>query len=252
MRYRRMAIEVESPEQLGYGGIRHNLAESSVGRSPRSRDLGVDVESAELVLLYGDHLGTARAARGVAARRIGPRPDDVLVTADAAAALFIVATTLLERGRRTSSWRARTPPRTSRPAAIGADVDVLDLALRGRLAVDPDRIAALLRPERGSSASRAPQPHRPRLRCATTLDAVVGLVERATGGGPARGRDVPGTRRREPLPGRAPCPSGSSACQPVEGVRPAGAPRRVAGDSRPALRAAVARRQGAGAHQRRR
>ena len=30
MRYRRMPIEVESPEQLGYGRIRHNLAESSV------------------------------------------------------------------------------------------------------------------------------------------------------------------------------------------------------------------------------
>ena len=30
MQYRRMPIEVESPEELGYGSIRHNLAESSV------------------------------------------------------------------------------------------------------------------------------------------------------------------------------------------------------------------------------
>lgn len=30
MRYRRMPIEIESPEQFGYNRIRHNLAESSV------------------------------------------------------------------------------------------------------------------------------------------------------------------------------------------------------------------------------
>ena len=52
--YRRMAIEVESPEQLGYERIRSNLAESSVA-DMRLRDLGVALD--ELVLMYGDHAG---------------------------------------------------------------------------------------------------------------------------------------------------------------------------------------------------
>ena len=54
MRYRRMPIEVESPEQLGYGRIRHNLAESSVTDATLG-ELGVDLGG--LVLQYGDHLG---------------------------------------------------------------------------------------------------------------------------------------------------------------------------------------------------
>ena len=42
MRYRRMPIEAESPEQLGYGRIRCNLAESSVTDASLA-DLGVDL-----------------------------------------------------------------------------------------------------------------------------------------------------------------------------------------------------------------
>ena len=57
--YRRMAIEVESPEQLGYERIRSNLAESSVA-DMRLRDLGVALD--ELVLTYGDHAGHAGRA----------------------------------------------------------------------------------------------------------------------------------------------------------------------------------------------
>ena len=41
MRYRRMRIEVESPEQLGYTAIRHNLAESSVS-DMRLADYGIE------------------------------------------------------------------------------------------------------------------------------------------------------------------------------------------------------------------
>jgi len=39
MKYRRMPIEIESPEQLGYANIRCNLTESSVS-DLRLADLG--------------------------------------------------------------------------------------------------------------------------------------------------------------------------------------------------------------------
>ena len=54
MHYRRMPIEIESPEAIGYGRIRYNLAESSVTDAV----LGdLDLSLKDVVLEYGDHLG---------------------------------------------------------------------------------------------------------------------------------------------------------------------------------------------------
>ena len=54
MRHRRMPIEVESPEEAGYGTIECNLAESSVADVPLE---ALDVDLRGLVLRYGDHRG---------------------------------------------------------------------------------------------------------------------------------------------------------------------------------------------------
>src|SRR5262245_53603318 len=96
MRYRRMPIEVESPEQLGYDTITNNLSESSVA-DRRLADLGIDVDIDALLLCYGDHLGDPDLRAAVAATS-GVEPDDVLVTPGAAAALFGAATSLLDPG----------------------------------------------------------------------------------------------------------------------------------------------------------
>src|SRR4029450_705055 len=80
VRYRRMAIEVESPEQLGYDTITNNLSESSVA-DRRLADLGlVDLDIGALLLCYGDHLGDRVLRDAVAAGGEGLRADDVLVT----------------------------------------------------------------------------------------------------------------------------------------------------------------------------
>ena len=49
MKYTRMPIEIESPEEMGYGNIRYNLAESSV-RDIYLRDLNVDLKDLVLFL----------------------------------------------------------------------------------------------------------------------------------------------------------------------------------------------------------
>ena len=54
MKYRRMPIEEESPEQFGYDRIRYNLTESSV-RDRSLADLGIELR--DLLLFYGDHAG---------------------------------------------------------------------------------------------------------------------------------------------------------------------------------------------------
>ena len=121
MRYRRMPIEIESPEQLGYDRIRRNLAESSVAGCCLA-DLGVDLGG--LVLQYHDHSATRGCGQD---RRPAPAldPDDVLVTPGAAAALFIVSTTtLLEAGTHVVVARPNYATNIETPRAIGGDVVV--------------------------------------------------------------------------------------------------------------------------------
>ena len=57
MRYVRMPIEVESPEEYGYGKIRYNLSESSVADHSIS-SLGLTIP--DLTLLYNGHRGSDR------------------------------------------------------------------------------------------------------------------------------------------------------------------------------------------------
>jgi hypothetical protein len=72
VRYRRMPIEVESPEQLGYAAIANNLSESSVA-DRRLSDLGLSVDLDGLLLCYGDHLGDPLLREAVAAQVTGSR-----------------------------------------------------------------------------------------------------------------------------------------------------------------------------------
>ena len=72
MRYRRMPIEVESPEETGYGAIACNLAESSVADASLD-DLGVDLRG--LLLRYGDHRGLPALRELIAADAGRPLPE---------------------------------------------------------------------------------------------------------------------------------------------------------------------------------
>ena len=175
LRYRRMPIEEESPEQLGYGRIRHNLAESSVADAALG-DLSADLGG--LVLQYGDHLGLPALRELVAADGAGVTPDDVLITPGAVAALFIIHTTLLGAGSHAIVARPNYATNVETPRTVGADVEYLDLAFEDGWAVDPDRIAAMLRPETRLVSLTTPHNPTGATLSRETLDAVIGLVER--------------------------------------------------------------------------
>ncbi|MEO5966603.1 MAG: aminotransferase class I/II-fold pyridoxal phosphate-dependent enzyme, partial [Candidatus Limnocylindrales bacterium] len=173
--YRRMPIEAESPEQVGYGRIRCNLAESSVADATLG-DLGEGLGG--LVLQYGDHLGLPALREAIAADGAGLAADDVLVTPGAVAALFLVHTTLIQAGDHLVVTRPNYATNVETPRAIGADVEYLDLAHEDGWAVDPDRVAAMLRPE--TVLVSVTTPHNP---TGSTLDrdrldALIGIVER--------------------------------------------------------------------------
>jgi hypothetical protein len=73
LKYRRKPIEIESPEEFGYGNIGCNLAESSV-MDALLPDLGIDLGN--LALAYGDHLGKPELRELIAADAPNLKRDD--------------------------------------------------------------------------------------------------------------------------------------------------------------------------------
>ena len=179
MRYRRMPIEVESPEELGYDTITNNLSESSVADRKLS-DLGLDLDLDELVLCYGDHLGDPTLREAVAGGYPGLTPDNVIVTPGAAAALFCVATSLLDRGDHAIVVRTNYATNLETPRTIGADLDVVDLAYNDGWKLDLDEVADKIRPGTTRLIS-VTCPHNPTgtMIANDDLKRLVGLAERA-------------------------------------------------------------------------
>jgi aspartate/methionine/tyrosine aminotransferase len=157
MDYRRMPIEVESPEQIGYGMIRNNLAESSYTDTPL-RDFQTGNDLGDLLLCYGSHKGheglreliAHEGPAQVREHRLRGREvasldkDDVLLTMGAAGALFIVATALLEKGDEMVVVHPNYATNIETPRAIGAAVRTIDLRFEEGFALDIDRVKTAL------------------------------------------------------------------------------------------------------------
>jgi aspartate/methionine/tyrosine aminotransferase len=143
MKYRRMPIEVESPEELGYGSIQYNLSESSVWDA-HFGDWSAELD--DLVLCYGEHRGKA-ALRDAIAATYGASPEDVLVVPGASAALFIVNTSLLEAGSSLVVARPNYATNIETPRLLPCSVKYLDLKFENKFDLDMDELAALITPE---------------------------------------------------------------------------------------------------------
>ncbi|WP_199766678.1 pyridoxal phosphate-dependent aminotransferase [Paracoccus denitrificans] len=170
-----MPIEIESPEQLGYHTIRRNLSESSVA-DRRLRDLNVDL--GDVLLCYGDHRGSIDLRDTVAGFGKGLEPDDVLITAGASSALFIVATSLLDADGHIVVVRPNYATNIETPRAIGCDITYIDLDFDAGFRLDIDRIEAAIRPE--TRYVSLTYPHNPSgvMISEAELREVVALVER--------------------------------------------------------------------------
>jgi len=154
--YRRMCIEVESPEQFGYGNIEHNLTESSMTDTIWD-DLDLDLRG--LVLAYGDHLGNPELRAAIASEGEGLQPDHVLTTPGAAAALFIVNTALLHKDSHIIVAAPNYITNIETPRALGANVTPLPLHFEEQWRVDVNKLAKLIRPE--TTLVSLTSPHNP-------------------------------------------------------------------------------------------
>lgn len=143
MQYERMPIESESPESLGYDSIDCNLAESSV-RDARFKDIGLHLD--ELVIAYGDHIGKPALRKLIAGFYPGVADNNVLLTAGAAAGLFMIHTALLQNGDHLIVVRPNYASNIATPRAIGCECSYIDLSFDENFELDVEKVRHALRP----------------------------------------------------------------------------------------------------------
>ena len=128
------------------------------------------------LLCYGPHFGHEGLREGIVAGT-KLRKDDVLLTIGAAGALFIIATSLLEKGDELIVVRPNYATNIETPRAIGAGIRLIDLRFEEKFALDIDKIKAAI-----TSATRyisVTYPHNPTGVClnAGELKQLVDLAE---------------------------------------------------------------------------
>src|SRR5437764_9379946 len=124
MHYKRMPIEKESPEEMGYTNIEFNLAESSVA------DLCFDelqITLNDLKLEYIGHRGKEAFRELIIKEFQNLSSRNVLITNGAAAALFIINTSLLNKEDHLIVVRPNYATNIKVPEPIGCKISYIDL-----------------------------------------------------------------------------------------------------------------------------
>jgi aspartate/methionine/tyrosine aminotransferase len=127
---------------LGYDTIKHNLAESSI-QDAVFKDLKLNLN--DLVLCYGHHVGKPELRALIAEEYEGIADEDVLLTAGAASALFIVSTSLLSAHDHLIVVRPNYATNIETPRAIGCEIDFVDLSFDEQFALDIVNIKSLIK-----------------------------------------------------------------------------------------------------------
>ena len=168
-----MPIEIVSPEQFGFDRIKYNLAESSV-TDLKFSNLGINLE--DLVLAYGDHRGKLELRQALALES-KLLPDDVLLTPGAAAALFIIHSSLLSTGSRILVMRPNYATNLETPKAIGAKIDYLDLHFEDGFKLDLNALEQRIKPD--TKLVSLTNPHNPTgmVMTKTEIGKVIEIIE---------------------------------------------------------------------------
>ena len=175
MNYARMVIEKEAPEEYGYDRIRYNLSESSIADQKLS-DIGLSLP--DLTLFYGEHRGDKELRALIAGQDKGVSPGDVLVTAGAAGALFIIATSLLSASDHLVVVRPNYATNIETPRAIGCAISYIDLDFDEGFAIDIGRVRAEMRPNTKLISVTCPHNPTGTMMGLADLDALITLAER--------------------------------------------------------------------------
>lgn len=175
MLYKRMPIEKESPEEVGYDAIDYNLSESSV-TDIRFDELNISLEN--LKLEYIGHRGNT-AFRKMIATEAGLRDEDaVLLTAGAAGALFIINTSLLTEKDHLIVVRPNYATNIEVPVTIGCSISYIDLQFEEKWKVNIGAIEEAI--TASTKLISITSPHNPTgmLMKEAEIDQLIGIAER--------------------------------------------------------------------------
>lgn len=137
MKYVRMPIEIESPEERGYETIAYNLSESSVADLSIADIGGID---GTIKLAYTDHKGKPALRQLIAEQYAGIKPEEVLLTCGAAAALFAINTSLLDKESHLIVVQPNYATNIDVPKAIGCAISYINLRIEEKWKLNIDAI----------------------------------------------------------------------------------------------------------------
>ncbi len=143
MQYVRMPIEIESPEEVGYDAIQYNLTESSVADLSLA-DIG-PLDSA-IKLAYTDHKGKPELRQLLASQYRDIKAEEILLTCGAAAALFMVNTSLLTVNDHLIVVHPNYATNIEVPKAIGCKISYINLQMDDDWKLNVDDIAKAVTP----------------------------------------------------------------------------------------------------------
>ena len=174
MQYKRMPIEMESPEEKGYDSILYNLAESSVTDLTFNE---LNLQLGDLKLEYIPHRGHTKLRQLLAAEAGGLHSDQVLLTNGAAGALFIVNTALLTPADHLIVVRPNYATNIQVPVTIGCSITYIDLLFGENWRVNINAIEAAITP--ATRLISITTPHNPTGMVMTMeeLQALIALAE---------------------------------------------------------------------------
>ena len=174
MLYKRMPIEKESPEEIGYNTIQYNLSESSV----------TDLKMGELNLLLHDlsleyigHRGKPELRKLIVKGYINLNKENVLVTNGAAGALFIINTSLLTANDHLIVVRPNYATNIEVPKTIGSSISFIDLQFEKGWKLNPQEIEKTIQPN--TKLISITTPHNPTgmLMAEEDIDEVIRIAE---------------------------------------------------------------------------
>ena len=175
MKFERMIMEKESPEEIGYDKIKYMLTESSV-RDMNIKDLNINLE--DLQLCYGDHSGLPELREKIAEKYEHVSADNILIATGACLALFIVNAALLDREDRILVLNPNYATNIEVPKSLGFKMDLYTLTFEEKFSIDVEMLESMIKPT--TKLISITYPHNPTgaMIDEETLRAVVEIAEK--------------------------------------------------------------------------
>ncbi|QIB65445.1 aminotransferase class I/II-fold pyridoxal phosphate-dependent enzyme [Kineobactrum salinum] len=156
MYFKRMVMEKESPEEIGYDNIRYNLSESSI-MDKRLSEIGIHLD--DLLLHYGSHGGVQELKEIIGNSHYGLNAENVLVCSGACMALFVINATILSPKDSVLVIQPNYATNIEVPRSLDINIDLIKLSFDDGFRLDLDEVKS--RVHSGTKLISVTYPHNP-------------------------------------------------------------------------------------------